>query len=62
MDQHSTDLEGTYQAKLYKTWRETPREKDETQQHAHHYSCLVSDSTILLMYKHSAHDRMPQQK
>ena len=37
-------------------------EDQATQQHAHCHSCLVSDSTILLPYKHSAHDGILQQK
>ena len=32
-------------------------EGQTTQQHAYHHSCLGSDSTILLPYKYSAHDR-----
>ena len=42
------DQEGTYQAKFQETSQKTPRKKARTQQHAHPYSCLVSDSAILL--------------
>ena len=44
------------------SWTDDQEEGQATQQHDHHHSCLVSDSTILLMYKQSAHDRTLQQK
>ena len=49
MDQGLPDWEGTYQVKFQETSQKTPRKKARTQYHTHHHSCLVSDSTILLM-------------
>ena len=48
-NQCSPNQVGTYQAKFQETSQKMPRKKAGTQQNAHHCSCLVSESTILLI-------------
>ena len=73
MDQWSTNWEGTYQAKLHKPSWKTPREKDETQQHAYlHFLpskwlylitcvkmlCTWQDATTKVMIRHVHHSNL----